>query len=228
MPLYNIRIIREGLYAVTLSVVLFLVVMFPNIPLGLEQVNRTFMGYDRLANSTSPQLNALVDEIDKTGEDPVWYIDEHFLYASDYEMWGNLEYWETPEEVIAQGRTDCEGKAIITKAVINLQSIRAKTRVQTAIMPQQQHVYLEVKKEENISGTPVNRTTTYYNLHENVSESYLDKTIKGLKEFQRETPPERQIIMGAGLTLIWTNYVIRVRRIIKEEKKKKKIKPKKR
>ncbi len=221
MPLRNIRIVREGIYAVTMSVILFLLVLFPNIPLALEQINRTSMGYDRLANSTSPQLNALADKIEKSGEDPVWYIDEHFPYASDYEVWGNFDYWETPEEVIAQGRTDCEGKAILTKAVINLLSERQNTHIQSEIKPQQQHVYVEVQEEENISGTPVNQTTSYYLIPEKVNESYLDKTINGFKEFQSEMPLERQIILIVGLSLIWTNYVIRVRRIYKEEKNEK-------
>ena len=221
MPFYNIRIIREGIYAVVISIILFLLVLFPNIPLALEQINRTSIGYDRLANSTSPQLNALADEIEKSGVDPVWYIDEHFPYASDYEMWGNFDYWETPEEVIAQGRTDCEGKAILTKAVINVLSERENTRIQSEIKLQQQHVYLEVKKEENITGTRVNQTTSYYILPEDANESYLDKTIKGLEVFQSEMPLERQIILAAGLLFIWMHYAMRIRRISKEEKRKK-------
>ncbi len=229
MPCYNIRIIREGVFAVTLSILLFLAVMFPNVPLALEQAKRTCIGYEGLANSTSPQLNALVDEIQKTGEEPVWYIDEHFPYASDFELWGNLDYWETPQEVIAQGRTDCEGKAILTKAVIKVLNERKNTQtlqIQSEIKPQQQHVYVEVKESDNRTGTPVNRTVSYYNIDENKNESFSDRTIKGLKEIQRETPLERQAIMLAGLAFIWTHYAIRVRKICKEDKKNKTRPPK--
>jgi predicted transglutaminase-like cysteine proteinase len=34
-------------------------------------------------------------------------------YATDMEVWGVRDYWETPSEVVAQGRTDCEGYAIM-------------------------------------------------------------------------------------------------------------------
>jgi predicted transglutaminase-like cysteine proteinase len=35
-----------------------------------------------------------------------------FPYATDAEVWGLADYWETPAEVVAKGRTDCEGFAI--------------------------------------------------------------------------------------------------------------------
>ncbi|MCX5842133.1 MAG: hypothetical protein NT022_00005, partial [Deltaproteobacteria bacterium] len=88
------------------------------------------------------------------------------------------------------------------------------------IKPQQQHVYVEVTKEENITGTLVNTTVAYYKIPEPLKESYLDKTIKGLKEFSGEVPLERQILLGAGLCGIWSHYLLRIRRIYKEEKKK--------
>jgi predicted transglutaminase-like cysteine proteinase len=35
-----------------------------------------------------------------------------FPYATDAVVWGLADYWETPAEVVAKGRTDCEGFAI--------------------------------------------------------------------------------------------------------------------
>jgi hypothetical protein len=232
MPLYNPRIIREGIFAVILSTVFFLLVMFPNVPLGLEQVKRTYMGYDALAESPSQRLDSFVDLIEKSGDPADWYIDEHIPYASDFELWGNMDYWETPDEVISQGRTDCEGKAILTKAAMSLVNKRAilnKKETETIpvvipeIKPQQQHVYVEVTKEENITGTLVNTTVAYYKIPEPPKESFLDKTFKGLKELSREVPLERQILLGVGLCGIWSHYILRIRKIFKEEKKRKKI-----
>ena len=228
MSLYNPRIIREGIFAVIVSAVFFLLVMFPNVPLGLEQIKRTYMGYDALAEIPSPRLDAFVDKIQKSGDPADWYIDENIPYASDFELWGNMDYWETPDEVILQGRTDCEGKAILTKAamsLINKREILARKEtvpVIPEIKPQQQHVYVEVTKEENITGTLVNTTVAYYKIPEPPKESFLDKTIKGLQEFSREVPLERQILLGVGLCGIWSHYLLRIRRIYKEEKKKKK------
>lgn len=39
-------------------------------------------------------------------------VNQSFRYASDFEVWGVADYWETPAEVIAKQATDCEGFAI--------------------------------------------------------------------------------------------------------------------
>lgn len=201
--------------------------MFPNLPLGFEQVKRTYMGYDALAEYPSQRLESFADLIEESGDPVDWYIDDHIPYASDFELWGNMDYWETPDEVIFFGRTDCEGKAILTKAAVSLINKRSilKKKETVPVIPkiqsQQQHVYVEVKKEENITGTLVNTTVAYYKIPEPPKESFLDKTIKGLQEFSREVPLERQILLAAGLCGIWSHYVLRIRRIYKEEKKKK-------
>jgi predicted transglutaminase-like cysteine proteinase len=39
-------------------------------------------------------------------------VNQTFPYATDQEVWGMADYWETPTEVVAKGRTDCEGFAI--------------------------------------------------------------------------------------------------------------------
>lgn len=39
-------------------------------------------------------------------------VNQSFRYASDFEVWGVADYWETPPEVIAKQATDCEGFAI--------------------------------------------------------------------------------------------------------------------
>jgi predicted transglutaminase-like cysteine proteinase len=39
-------------------------------------------------------------------------VNQAFPYASDAVVWGVADYWETPAEVVAKGRTDCEGFAI--------------------------------------------------------------------------------------------------------------------
>ena len=39
-------------------------------------------------------------------------VNRAFPYATDAEVWGLADYWETPAEVVAKGRTDCEGFAI--------------------------------------------------------------------------------------------------------------------
>jgi len=213
--------------ALIASFAFFLLVMFPNIPLGLEQAKRTFIGYDALAETGGPLLESYADEIERSGEPADWYVDEHIPYAPDFEVWGNLDYWETPEEVIKAGRSDCEGKAILTKAAIGLinrremQENRTSVPVVSKIIPQQQHVYVEVKKEENRTGTLVNTTVAYYKMPEEPHESFFESVLKGLDEFCREVPEERQILLVAGYVGIWAHLLsMRIRRIYREERKK--------
>ena len=39
-------------------------------------------------------------------------VNRAFPYATDPAVWGVADYWETPAEVVAKARTDCEGFAI--------------------------------------------------------------------------------------------------------------------
>jgi predicted transglutaminase-like cysteine proteinase len=39
-------------------------------------------------------------------------VNQSFRYATDFEVWGVADYWETPAEVVAKRATDCEGSAI--------------------------------------------------------------------------------------------------------------------
>jgi predicted transglutaminase-like cysteine proteinase len=39
-------------------------------------------------------------------------VNQAFRYATDMEVWGVADYWETPAEVVSKGATDCEGFAI--------------------------------------------------------------------------------------------------------------------
>ena len=39
-------------------------------------------------------------------------VNQSFRYATDMEVWGVADYWETPAEVVSKQATDCEGFAI--------------------------------------------------------------------------------------------------------------------
>ena len=51
-------------------------------------------------------------------------VNQSFRYASDFEVWGVADYWETPTEVIAKQATDCEGFAIFKYWLARLAGIR--------------------------------------------------------------------------------------------------------
>ena len=196
----------------SLSVAFFLVVLFPNVPLAIEQVNRQFMGEDKLAGVLTPGVYEYADAVQRSGETPDWFIGGRIKYASDFDVWGNFDYWETPQEVIDKGRTDCEGTAVLTKAVYGVINQRKKLNLSTTIVSQQHHVYVEVK-------TPQNVTLSLYKMPE---KSGFEKIIEGLSEFIDQIPFSRQAILVAGLTVIWLNYAFHIRRLFKKQEKKKK------
>jgi len=194
-------IAKEGIIALLLSTILFLLVLYPNVPLAMEQLSRQNIGIDRLAETGSSKLFSFTDRILESEKPPDWYIEEHIKYASDFDVWGNFDYWETPDEVVREGRTDCEGKAVLTKAVYNVLNKRGKLNVTAVIQPQQQHMYVEVRSSGNAS-------VALYKLPE---KSGLEKTLNGFAAFVNEIPLLRQIILVVGLAGIWARYGLRVR-----------------
>jgi predicted transglutaminase-like cysteine proteinase len=40
-------------------------------------------------------------------------VNQTIRYATDMEVWGVADYWETPAEIISKRATDCEGSAIL-------------------------------------------------------------------------------------------------------------------
>lgn len=65
---------------------------------------RPWVGWAASLRSLPPE--ARLDAINRR-------VNATFRYASDYEIWGVRDYWETPAEVVAKGATDCEGFAIM-------------------------------------------------------------------------------------------------------------------
>ncbi|MBN2251867.1 MAG: hypothetical protein JW724_07325 [Candidatus Altiarchaeota archaeon] len=204
--------LKEGFIAVALSAVFFLAVLYPNIPLTLEQLGRQSIGIDGLAGFEGPQLSDYADKVIESGEKPEAYIDRTIHYASDFDVWWNFDYWETPEEVLSKGRTDCEGKAVLTKAVYNEVNRKGgfPEKEEVEIKAQQQHVYVEVRKPD------VNETREIYKIPE---KSGLEKTVEGFLTFVDEIPFVRQAILAAGLAAIWGRYVLRARGFYRKRKK---------
>jgi hypothetical protein len=199
---------KEGFIALSLSLAFFLLVLFPNLPLGIEQVYRQSVGEDKLAGVMTPGVYEYADAVQRSGETPDWFIGDRIKYASDFEVWGNFDYWETPQEVIDKGRTDCEGTAVLTKAVYSVINQRRCMNLSTSIVSQQHHVYVEVK-------TPQNRTLDLYKMPE---KSGLEKILEGLSEFVNQIPFSRQAVLVAGLFAIWLNYALHIHRLFKKQR----------
>lgn len=72
-------------------------------------------GYETLGGSISSlhgaALNAKLDTVNRA-------VNRLLRYQEDSVNYGQLDYWATPEEIIAQGRGDCEDYAIVKLAAL--------------------------------------------------------------------------------------------------------------
>ena len=202
-----VSIAKEGLIALFLSAVLFLLVLYPNIPHAIEQMHRQEMGVGRLAGIETPKVYEFADAVQRSNHTPEWFIGERIKYASDFDVWGNFDYWETPDEVIDAGRTDCEGTAVLTNAVYNAINRRNGLNLETEIVSQQHHVYVQVQTSQN-------KTVEIYKVPEKAG---LEKIVEGFIEFVSQMPPLRLAVLAAGLSWIWFRYALHVRRLFKKQ-----------
>lgn len=167
------------LLAALASVALVLVVLYPNAYLGVVQMRNETKGLESLVDADCELVALVGDYLDISGETPESWVLRNIQWQSDYDAYGNLEYWATPKETILYGRGDCEDRAILAK------SLNAYLQKDVEIVVQVDHVYL-VKDGENYFG--VSDT-------EGVGEL--------VKKIIVEMPLIRKIIITTGLIIIW-------------------------
>jgi len=83
---------------------------------------------DRLVDPHAPSLQPLLDELrPQLADDPApreaLKRVERFVYRKvpydwDWNVWGVSDYWPTVEEVLAMGREDCDGQAVVAASLL--------------------------------------------------------------------------------------------------------------
>ena len=53
------------------------------------------------------------------------HLRRDFIFRNDPDLFGQVDYWQTPEEFLAQGQGDCEDYALLAAAVLKRQGIKA-------------------------------------------------------------------------------------------------------
>lgn len=91
---------------------------------------------DRLPNPNDPAVLALSERLDdaldqKEGDEGLLAAVEAFVYAEvpygwDWDVWGAVDYWPSADEVIAAGREDCDGRAVLAVALLRARGIDAR------------------------------------------------------------------------------------------------------
>ncbi|MEM2924359.1 MAG: hypothetical protein QXJ68_01545 [Methanocellales archaeon] len=162
-----------------ISISLVLIVLFPNISLAIEQINRAQRGLESLIDPFDPSVIELAMEATNSNSSVEEYVLSKIPYASDYDVYYNLEYWATPSETLKNGRGDCEDRAILIK------SVQEYLKINSTLIVQIDHVYVQ---RDNIAYGGVSKTQSMAEAIWNI--------IKGI-------PLLRKIIITLGLIAIW-------------------------
>ena len=165
------------------SVAFVLVVLYPNIYLVALQATYELDGVDARIDPHDPLVQLVGEQLRVSGETPESWVSRSIRWASDYDVYGNLEYWASPSETILAGRGDCEDRAILTS------SLNRYLEQEATIVVQLDHVY--VLKD----GEP------YFGVSDTESVQEV------LWELLRDIPFIRKLIIVAGLALIWAAVI---------------------
>jgi hypothetical protein len=77
------------------------------------------------------------------------FVLKKIRYVSDYENWGNLDYWPTPAETWAKGQEDCDGRAILAASLL-----RARGFHSAALVVGLDHMWITVDENEKDPSKP--------------------------------------------------------------------------
>jgi hypothetical protein len=134
---------------ITINLLLFLFISFPNPVLFIEQLNRQHQGMDNLVVTDNPLLIEFAEDADNYSHNhPDRYIQKTIRERRDYEVYWNVEYWAYPHETIEKGAGDCEDLAILTKAVHKyiseklVEEEEIEEEVEEVIIKEVAHVYV--------------------------------------------------------------------------------------
>lgn len=75
-----------------------------------------------------PASRLLIDQLARTYSTPgelVRFLKDTITFATDQELFGVPDYWQTPEEFLARRAGDCEDYALLAQAVLERQGVEA-------------------------------------------------------------------------------------------------------
>ncbi len=132
-----------------------------------------------LVNPYDEGVIRLAEEANSSNSSPEEYVLGNIPYASDYDVYYNLEYWASPGETLKSGKGDCEDRAILVK------SVEEYLRINSTLVIQKDHVYVQ---RDNLAFGGISQTESYPEAIWNI--------VTGI-------PLLRKIVIIAGLLAIW-------------------------
>ncbi|MHC1605490.1 MAG: hypothetical protein ACXQTP_05945 [Candidatus Methanofastidiosia archaeon] len=170
----------KKIFGIVASIVLIIVTLYPNLYLGVKQVENEMGEIDSLVDGNNDLVKLVGEHLRITGESPEDWIQRKIKWESDYNIYGNLEYWALPSETIVAGKGDCEDRAILAK------SLNEYLQKKAQIVVQLDHVYL-LKDGEKYFGV-----------------SQTQSVVDVVKEVILGIPFLRKAIILIGLVVIWS------------------------
>ncbi|MCK4433621.1 MAG: hypothetical protein KAV48_06775, partial [Methanomicrobia archaeon] len=178
----SLKIMKPKIRKIIYSVILIILVLYPNIYLAGKQIINQIEGIESLTDPNDTEVIKLAEYLNTNNINPEEYIYENIEWASDYDVYWNLEYWATPRETIRKGRGDCEDKAILLK------SVEEYLRIKSQIVVQKDHVYV---LKDDIPYGGISETDSYMTVLWNII---------------KQMPLIRKIIIIFGLFMIWGGH----------------------
>jgi hypothetical protein len=169
---------------IILSALLISLVLYPNVYSAGKQAVNQVRGMASLIDPYDEKVVELGEYLKSNELSPESYIYSTIDWASDYDVYWNLEYWASPGETIRKGRGDCEDRAILLK------SVEEYLKITSQFIVQKDHVYV-LKDDVPYGG--VSDTTSW--------TTVLWNLIKRI-------PLIRKIIIIIGLVMIWGGYAV--------------------
>ncbi len=164
------------------SILLILLVLYPNLYLAGKQAVNQVEGMESLIDPRDPKVVEMGEYIRTHNLNAEEYVYSTIEWASDYDVYWNLEYWASPKETIEKEKGDCEDRAILLK------SVEEYLQITSEIVVQKDHVYV---LKDNVPYGGVSNTESYRTVIWNVI---------------KRIPFIRKIIIIVGLFMIWGGY----------------------
>lgn len=174
---------------------------FPGLPEIQAQLDRGLANSPR--NLSEPRMIAR------------WVL-RKITYVSDYENWGNVDYWPSAAEVWAKRQEDCDGRAVLAASLLRSRGYRS-ARLVVGL----DHMWVKVDENEKSPSKPPHfiallstRGTFSLELKDRSSLEELRRWLRELfsprnlqemiSEFFAGIPVERKVILvSIGLSLVF-------------------------
>jgi hypothetical protein len=133
-------------------------VLNPNLKRAFLQVGHVLQPDSLIQPSfgAMPSINAQIDRIVRADRGRhsearlvAKFVLQKIYYVSDYENWGNLDYWPTAEEAWHRGQEDCDGRAILAASIL-----RSRGYHSAALAVSLDHMWITVDENEKDPSRP--------------------------------------------------------------------------